>query len=111
MAASSHVECYWCVLKSTICYFPEITSGPHVSIYNALSSLKLCDLCTEILEPMLAFVHDRRVAFTNVLPHPHLRDVRSSSFAATCAATRAATLATTRATTRATQLFSTSMTS
>jgi hypothetical protein len=56
---------------------------------------------------MLAFVHDRRVTFTNVLPHPHLRDVRSSSFAAT----RAATLATTRATTRATQPVSSSMTS
>jgi hypothetical protein len=59
---------------------------------------------------MLAFVHDRRVTFTNVLPHPHLRDVRSSSFAATRAATLATTRATTR-TTRATQPVSSSMTS
>ncbi len=61
-------------------YFPEIASRPQVSISNAVSLLKLCG--TEILDPMQAFVYDRRVTSTNVLPHPHLRDVRSFSFAA-----------------------------
>ncbi|EFX87991.1 hypothetical protein DAPPUDRAFT_234616 [Daphnia pulex] len=37
---------------------------------------------TEILVPMLTFVHDGRGTSINVLLHPYLRDARSSSFTA-----------------------------
>ncbi|EFX90117.1 hypothetical protein DAPPUDRAFT_232579 [Daphnia pulex] len=36
----------------------------------------------EILERILAFVHDKRVNSTNILLHPYLRDVRSANFTA-----------------------------
>jgi hypothetical protein len=49
--------------------------------------MESCDPGTEILEPMLALVHERRVASTNVLLHPYLRDVRSTSFPASYAKT------------------------
>jgi hypothetical protein len=48
--------------------------------------MELCGPITEILEAMLAFVHDRRVTSTNVLLHPYLRDVRAASFTALYAA-------------------------
>ncbi|EFX63634.1 hypothetical protein DAPPUDRAFT_268094 [Daphnia pulex] len=47
--------------------------------------MESCGPGTEILEPMLAFVHERRVASTNVLLHLYLRDVRSTSFPASYA--------------------------
>ncbi len=43
--------------------------------------MESCGPGTEILVPMLTFVHDRRGTSTNVLLHPYLRDARSSSLA------------------------------
>jgi hypothetical protein len=44
--------------------------------------MESCGPGTEILVPMLTFVHDGRGTSTNVLLHPYLRDARSSSFTA-----------------------------
>ncbi|EFX59895.1 hypothetical protein DAPPUDRAFT_346587, partial [Daphnia pulex] len=47
-------------------------------------SISVCFLkkSTEILLPMLTFVHDGRRIFNNILLHPYLSDARSSSFTA-----------------------------
>ncbi|EFX82201.1 hypothetical protein DAPPUDRAFT_241370 [Daphnia pulex] len=42
--------------------------------------MESCGPGTEILVPMLTFVHDGRGTSINVLPHPFLRDACSSSF-------------------------------
>ncbi|EFX88302.1 hypothetical protein DAPPUDRAFT_311577 [Daphnia pulex] len=44
--------------------------------------MESCGPGTEILVPMLTFVHDGRGTSINVLLHPYLRDARSSSFTA-----------------------------
>ncbi|EFX62867.1 hypothetical protein DAPPUDRAFT_269549, partial [Daphnia pulex] len=44
--------------------------------------MESCGPGTEILVPMLTFVHDGRETSINVLLHPYLRDARSSSFTA-----------------------------
>jgi hypothetical protein len=44
--------------------------------------MESCGPGTEILVPMLTFVHDRRGTSINVLLHLFLRDARSSSFTA-----------------------------
>jgi hypothetical protein len=44
--------------------------------------MESCGPGTEILVPMLTFVHDGRGTSINVLLHPYLRDARSTSFTA-----------------------------
>ncbi|XP_046459081.1 uncharacterized protein LOC124205666 [Daphnia pulex] len=51
-------------MNISVCFLEKSTQDPHG------------------LESMLDFVHDRRGTSTNVLLHPYLQDVRSSSFTA-----------------------------
>jgi hypothetical protein len=47
-----------------------------------MCSLMSCGPGTEILVPMVTFVHDGRGTSINVLLHPYLGDARSSNFTA-----------------------------
>ncbi|EFX87524.1 hypothetical protein DAPPUDRAFT_311961 [Daphnia pulex] len=60
------------IMNISVCFLEKSTQFLYES----------CGPGTEILVPMLTFVHDGRGTSINVLFHPYLRDARSSSFTA-----------------------------